>query len=331
MKYSKDELLSMYRDLVRGRELILALQQSVMKGNIGTSFHTQLGQEAMDVGALYAMRDTDYYKPTMRSQTAAAMKYGYYPFIAELFCKKDGINKGVCFDYHMNNIEKRMIISVATLGSDYPISAGIAWALKQKGKGEVIVTTQGDGACSEGTTYETWNIAALYKLPIVFVVINNGWAMSVPLYDQSYNPNISEKAKPIGLETTIVECGNDVLAVREAMEKAIERARQNIPQVVEVKQIRWGQHFFGQKMYKRHDADELKDRMENDDCVKLLEKYLRENSILTDEYNDKLYAETRKELEEAIKKAEECEMVDAGQIFTDENVFSMPMNGGRIK
>jgi pyruvate dehydrogenase E1 component alpha subunit len=331
LDYPKDELIKMYTDLVRGRELILRLQKCVMEGDMGTSFHTQLGQEALDVGILYAMRPTDWYKPTMRSQVAAAMKYDLYEFVAELFCRADGMNKGVCWDYHMNSMEKRMLLSVATLGSDYPVCTGFAWALKKRKTNEVVVTTQGDGACSEGTTYEAWNLAALYKLPIVYVIVNNGWAMSVPLHDQTANPNISEKAIPIGLETTIIQDGNNALAIREAMEKAIEKARQNNPQVVEIKTLRWGQHFFGQKPYTRHDAELLKDKMENDDCVKRMEQHLIERGMMDRAQADGITAGAREEIEDAVKRVREAAWPKAEDIFCDSNVFAQPMEGGRIK
>lgn len=331
MAYSKEELLAMYTDLARGREFILRMHKSVREGDLGTSFHSQHGQEAVDVGILHAMGKNDWIKPTMRSQVAYSRDFGFYRFMCDLFAKRDGIAKGIGFDYHLQDLDKHYILPSGILGTDYPVSTGVAWALKHEGRNEVVITTQGDGTSSEGSTFECWNIAALYQLPIVYVIVNNGWAMSVPLHDESFNPNISEKAAPIGLETTIVWDGNDPVAIRETMEAAIERARQNKPQVVEIKTLRWEQHFYGQREYGRFDAEEVKTSMQDNDPVKRMEDMLLKEGYITPEEIEKIKADARAELEEAVIKARACTMLTKEEIFCDNNVFAKPMEGALIR
>lgn len=330
MRYSKDELLKMHNHLIRGRLLYFKIKEACSQGLVGISFHSPYGQEGPSVAIMSAMKDTDWFVPSHRSQVSVMMRFSLKEYFSELFCRTTGINRGVSFDYHLNDENRRICVPLTILGQDYPVYTGFAWGLKQQGKKDVVVIEAGDGACSEGATYEAWNLAALYKAPCVYIINNNEWAMAVPSERETFNPNISEKAVPIGLPTQIVD-GSDLLAVREAMEIALEKARNCEPNVIEIKQLRWGDHFIGARAFKRHDQEKLEDAMANKDAVKIYEKYLIDNNVADRETLDKVAVEAEKEMDEAIAWAKEQPFPEFDDVFGKDYIYATPETGGELE
>lgn len=330
--YDKETLLEMYRHLKNGRIFTEKMHEAVYKGLIRSSFHTPYGQEAIGVGIVSAMRSDDWLAFTHRLQTALIMRYDMTEFIAELYGLQAGMKHGAAFDYHIADLSEEglhILFILGTLGGTYPMNTGFAWARKFQGKDEVSVIVQGDGAASEGTIYEGWNIAALYKTPTVFVIENNEWAMTVPLERQSVVPNISEKAAACGLATQIVD-GNDILAVRAAMDKALEQARRGEPNVVEMKTLRWEAHFIGQGNDYRHDKEKIADYQENNDCVKRYEDYLIEKGYLDQAAIDSIAQELTAKIDEAMEKAAQSEKPHYDDIYRKEYIYATPETGGDL-
>lgn len=328
-EYSKEELLKMYYHLVNGRIFTEKMHEAVNNGDIRTSYHTALGQEAMCVAIGTALRDTDWMVPSHRLQPMVIMRVDLYKYIAELFGKRDGLNKGAAYDFHANDMENHVAIPISTLGSVYPMYTGMGWSLKRRGKDEVIVVLQGDGGLSEGLCYEAWNFAALYKVPVVYVIDNNGWAMSTPLSRQSANPNLSDRAIPMGLSTQIVD-GSDMLALRTAMDIAVEKARNFEPNVVEVKNLRWDGHYVGQRPYPREDAETVADAKINKDAVKLYENYLISNGYLSEEEAAHIKMACAEKIDECVLRARESEDTRFEDVVRKDYVYTMPETGGEI-
>lgn len=331
MKYSKEELLKMYYHLARGRVFTLKMHEAVIAGHVRSSFHTPYGQEAIAVAVACSADKNDWLVPNHRDQCASIMRVDLYKFIAELFGKEDGLHKGVAFDFHCSDLTEgvRLAPPLAVLGGVVPNYVGFAWSLKQQKKNEVAIAFTGDGACSEGAIYEGWNLAALYKVPFIQIIENNGWAMTVPLDRQTANPDIAKKAEACGLPIQIVD-GNNILEVREAMDKALEMARNNQPNVIEVKTLRWEAHFFGQGDDYRDDKEEVKESMEKDDCLKNYEKYLLDNGVCTQEYMDELKEQLSDEIDAMVQKAAEAPIADPKTIYTKENIYATAETGGDL-
>jgi TPP-dependent pyruvate/acetoin dehydrogenase alpha subunit len=330
--YSNEQLLEMYRHLKMGRIFTLKMHESVYKGLLRSSFHTPYGQEAIGVAILSAMRKTDWLGFTHRLQTGLIMRYDLKDFIAELFGLRDSIKCGSAFDYHIADYKPdglRILTLLGTLGGTVPMNTGFAWAKKLRGIDEVSVIVHGDGGCSEGSVYEGWNLAALYKVPAVYVIENNQWAMTVPLDRETANPNICEKAGACGLPYQIVD-GNDILAVRHAMDIAIEKARKNEPNVVELKTLRWEAHFVGQGNDYRNDTDKIKAGMEKDDCVVRYENYLKERGLIDQAYIDNLAKELEAEVDNAIEEASKSERPRFDDIYRKEYIYANPETGGDL-
>ena len=330
--YSKEQLLEMYYHLKNGRIFTLKMHEAVYKGLIRSSFHTPYGQEAIGVGIVSTMRKTDWLAFTHRLQTALIMRYDMTQFITELFGLRDGLKHGSAFDYHIGDYADdgvHVLSILGTLGGSVPMNTGFAWARRLQGNDDVSVIVHGDGGCSEGTVYEGWNLAALYKTPTVFVIENNRWAMTVPLERESANPVISEKAAACGLSTQVVD-GNDILAVRKAMDIAIEKARRGEPNVVEMNTLRWEAHFVGQGNDYRDDKELIARYMEQDDCVKRYEEYLLKLGYIDQAYIDQLTAELEAKLDAAVEQASKSERPHFDDIYRKEYIYANPETGGDL-
>lgn len=331
MKYSKEELLKMYEHLANGRIFTETMHKAVYAGLVRSSFHSPHGQEAIGVGIVSAMNGNDWLAPTHRLQTASIMRFDLYQFVAEIFAKKDGMHKGVAFDFHCSDFSEgiRMLPPFGTLGGIVPAYTGFAWSLKQQKKEEVVVIVHGDGGCSEGTVYEGWNIASLYKVPVVFVIENNEWAMTVPLRRQTTNENISDRAIPMGLSTQVVD-GNDILAVREAMEIALIKARNNEPNVVELKTLRWDAHYVGQGSDYRGDVDKIEEYKKNNDPVKRFEGYLLEEGIIDEAYIKELKERLTKQMDEIVERASKAPVPELNDVYKKEYIYANVTTGGEL-
>jgi len=330
--YNKEDLLTMYYHLKRGRLFTEKMHEAVFRGMIRSSFHTPYGQEAIGVGIVSAMRQTDWLSYTHRLQTAMIMRFDVSGFVSELFGFRDGIKHGSAFDYHIADYSREgahVLGMIGTLGGTVPLNTGFAYGLKKQGRDEVCVIVHGDGGCSEGAVYEAWNIAALQKVPAVYVIENNEWAMTVPLSRQSAVENISDKAAACGLPTSIVD-GNDILAVRKAMDVAIEKARRFEPSVIEMKTLRWEAHFIGQGNEYRQDKERVAESQEKDDCVQRFESYLLKQEFVSRAFIQETETKLNAELDEAISKSEAGIKPTYDDIYRKEYIYANSETGGDL-
>ena len=330
--YSNEELLKMYFHLAKGRIYTLKMHEAVQSGKIRSSFHTPYGEEAIGVGITSAMRDSDWLSPNHRFQTGCLMRMDDYKMTCEIFGTRDGYKMGTAFDYHWSDYKDlKMMMPVGTLGAKEAMSVGFAWQVKRRNEDAVVVNISGEGSCEEGVVYETWNLAAMKKVPLIHVIDNNGWAMTVPIERQTINPNISDKAQAFGLSAQIVD-GTDILAIRKAMDIALEKARNFEPNVIEVKSIRWGAHFFGQpdKYRKNVDADIVAEAKENKDCLKIYQKYLKDKGLIDDKYIEDLNKKLSDELDEVVERAASCGYATKEEVYRKDMIYANPETGGDL-
>ena len=215
---SQETLIGLYRAMVLTRlfdEKAVALQRT---GRLGT-YASSLGQEAVGVGVASAMKPEDVLLPSFREQSAMLWR-GVTK--TELLLYWGGDERGS--DFQGPRQDFPVCIPVAT---HFPHAVGVALAMQMRREPRVAVAMGGDGATSKGDFYEAINMAGLWKLPVVLVINNNQWAISVPRSAQSAAETLAQKAIAAGIPGEQVD-GNDVIAVREAAERAIERARQGL-------------------------------------------------------------------------------------------------------
>ena len=237
------QMLGLYRQMARIRAFEEAAVQLFAEGLITGSTHLCIAQEATCVGVVSALRPDDLVLATYRGHGAALAK-GSDPgvIMAELLTRTTGCCKGRGGSMHLCDVEHGFLGTNAIVAAHIPIAGGVALAVKRRLSGQVVVCFFGDGASCEGEFFETLNMASLWKLPLILVCENNGYAISVPTRLSQCTADIADRARGFGMASTSVD-GNDVLAVRRATEEAAARARKGEgPSLIECKTVRWERH-----------------------------------------------------------------------------------------
>ncbi len=236
-------LLELYRQMLIIRLFEEKAIELFARGLISGSTHPCIGQEAIAVGACAALRPDDLVLATYRGHGVAIAK-GSLPrsLMAELLTRTTGCCKGRGGSMHLCDVEHGLLGTNAIVAAHIPIAGGVALACKLRRQPRVTACFFGDGAACEGEFFETLNMASLWKVPLVLICENNGYAISVPTTLSQSTPDIADRAAGFGLPGVIVD-GNDLLAVRAAVATAAERTRHGEgPTLIECKTVRWERH-----------------------------------------------------------------------------------------
>lgn len=324
MKYSKNELVKMYEQLVLGRKYEEKILSYLVQGKLQGFFHLAIGQEAVGVGAVNALGPNDYLVPTHRFHPGLVNKLDIKKLTAELLGKSTGYNKGKAFTFHISSKKEKVLPVNGMLGAGIPEAVGYAWALKMDKKDSVVLCVLGDGAASEGNVHEGMNIAAILNVPIVFFIENNGWAVSNPVREQTKVENLSVRGTAYNIPGITVD-GNDVLIVRGALEDAIAKARKGQPGIVEAKTYRWRGHFEGDPALYR-DPREVETAMK--DCpVKRMETLLLEQQMITPKEIEETGAQVQQTINEAFAYAESCPLPTVEETLDYDQVYATNLGG----
>lgn len=275
---SDDDVKSLYEMMVVYREFddnAFKLQRS---GRMGT-FPQNKGQEACTLGAARAMkRGTDYLVPFYREHPAC-FYMGLPLHYVNLFWMGDERGNAIPPQYNMNPI-------CVAIGTQTLHAAGIAWAFKMRKEPKVVTCLMGDGATSTGDFHEAMNFASVFKLPVVYSVINNGWAISVPCKNQTGSETLAQKAIAYGMPGIRVD-GNDLFACYVAHREAIERARAGGgPTMIENVTYRLADHTTVDDARRYRSSDELAAAMKRDPLIRT-RKYLERKGLWNDELQKK--------------------------------------------
>lgn len=292
MNYSNEQLLSMYQKMVLSRVYEEKVIELLAMGKIqGGAWHLAIGQEAAQVGCISALGPNDFFGPTHRCHGVLATKLDINKYTAECLCKGTGYQRGKAAIVHIASMEDKIFPANGILGAGAPIAVGFAMAMKRKKQDGVIVSMIGDGASNEGNYYEALNLAGIMEAPIVFFIDNNGIGFTNPIDNATRVQDLSAKGAAVGIPGVTVD-GNDVLAVREAVEAAIEKARTGQPSIIEAKSIRFRPHAEGLSAETR-DPKMIEEAKNNDPIIRY-EKILKDLDILNDEKISEIYANMTK-------------------------------------
>jgi len=214
-----------FRQMVLVRRFEERAAQGYTQAKIGGYCHLNLGEEATVVGLLAAMRPDDYLFTNYREHGYALAK-GIEPgrVMAELYGRTTGTSKGWGGSMHLFDAQARLLGGYGIVGGQVPLATGAALAIDYRGGDEVVVCQMGDGTTNIGAFHESLNIAALWNLPIVYVVVNNGLGMGTTVERSSAEPELHKRGSAYRIHGERVD-GNDVLAVRDAARRLVERAR----------------------------------------------------------------------------------------------------------
>ena len=240
---SADDLKQFYRDMLLIRRFEEKAGQLYGMGLIGGFCHLYIGQEAVVVGLEAATKEGDKRVTTYRDH-GHMLACGMDPkgVMAELTGREGGYSRGKGGSMHMFSTEKHFYGGHGIVGANVPLGAGLAFSDKYKGNDNVTFTYFGDGAANQGQVYETFNMAALWELPVIFVIENNQYAMGTSQKRSTSTPDIYTRGEAFGIPGQAVD-GMDVLAVKEAGEKAVKHCRAGKgPFILEVKTYRYRGH-----------------------------------------------------------------------------------------
>src|SRR5574340_520178 len=236
----------MYRRMLRIRCFEQEACELLSAGTIAGGIHTSVGQEAAAVGPCMALRDSDYVAGTHRSHGHPIGKgAAIAPLVAELLGKKTGVCKGRGGSMHLADFSVGSLGESGIVGAGMGLATGAALSAQLRRSGQVAVCFFGDGASNEGVFHETLNMAALWKLPVVFFCENNLYAATTPKLESTALDNIADRAAAYGIPGVVVD-GQDAVAVHDVTLAAVERARSGQgPSLLEAKTYRYREHAEG--------------------------------------------------------------------------------------
>jgi pyruvate dehydrogenase E1 component alpha subunit len=312
----KAEYLDLYRTMVRIRKFEQQATDSFEIGDIPGMVHLSHGQEAAEAGACSVLRKTDYITSTHRGHGHMIAKGGKTDrMMAELCARSTGYCRGKGGSMHISSIEIGMLGANGMVGAGLPIAAGAGLASWITGSDSVTVCFFGDGASNEGLFHESLNFAALKKLPVIFLCENNLYGISTSTKRSMNVQDVAARAVGYGIPSVIVD-GNDVLAVREATENAVARARSGEgPTLIEAKTYKHHGHFEGDPADYRP-PEEVAEWLAKDPILRYA-KYLVENQITTEEELKTIDDEIGAEIAAAVEFALASELLDPFETCID--------------
>jgi pyruvate dehydrogenase E1 component alpha subunit len=291
------------------------------KAKIGGFLHLCIGEEATIVGATQALRETDYLMSTYREHgQALARGTDAKAVMAELFGRQDGCSAGRGGSMHLFDWDKRFLGGYGIVGGSLPLSAGVALACDYMETEDVILSMMGDGATNQGTFGETMNLAALWKLPVVFVVINNQFGMGTALHRHSAVTDLSLKSEGYGVPGTRCD-GMDVLDVHSVVTDALKSAREDRqPQLVEAVTYRYRGHSMAdpEEYRSKEEVEEWRQR----DPIKAFADRLVDEGMLTEDDVKEFDEKAIEVVDEAVKFADNSPFPDLDSLYDDIYVFN---------
>lgn len=314
-KYSKEMLLGMYEKMLRIRKFELRLTEYFTKGMLYGNIHTSIGQEAVAVGVCEALEKTDFMTSTHRGHGHTLAKGAKSDIMmAELFGRKTGYCGGKGGSMHVTDVSLGVLGSNGIVGAGIPIATGSGLTSKIRGTKEVSVAFFGDSASNQGTFHESINMAAAWKLPVVYLCENNNYGVSVNIHTVTNTETIAERAKAYNIPGVTVY-GNDPLEVYEAVKKAVEYAREgNGPSIVECMTFRMRGHYEGDPA--AYSPKEVTEDWAKKDPIDSFKAYL-----LKEGYDEKELTAIEEamdiEIEAAVQFALESPFPDPSEVTTD--------------
>jgi 2-oxoisovalerate dehydrogenase E1 component alpha subunit len=314
---SDEELLYCYRAMLRTRvfdETCMKLQRS---GRIGFSI-PNLGIEGTQIGAASALRRTDWLFPSYRD-FGMALYHGVsaLEMMNNMYGNDRDTSKGRQMPVHFSFRDPIEFVSISSpIGTHIPQAVGAAYAMQYRGEDNVALVSFGDGGTSSLGFHSGLNFAGVWKAPVVFICQNNGWAISCPANEQTASEGYAIKAEAYGMPGVVVD-GNDVLAVREVVLEAIERARAGGgPTLIECKTFRMGGHSTSDDPTRYVPKAELEAWAKKDPIARF-ERFLEGRGLWRPELREQMTTEARDEVNAAAREAEDTPPPALESIFTD--------------
>ena len=325
---SHDELIELYRQMILIRRFEEKSAEAYVAGKIGGFCHLYIGQEACGVGTISAIRKDDYVLSSYREHGLALAKgMSARSIMAELFGKATGCSKGKGGSMHMFDKSLGFFGGHAIVGGQIPLATGTAFATKYQGTDQVTLCYFGEAAVNQGAFHESLNMAQLWKLPAIYICENNQYEMGTSVERAMSLRDIAQKSCAYEIASEFVD-GMDVLAIREATLRAVERGRKDyLPTLLEIRTYRFMGHSMSDPGNYRTRAEI--EKYQERDPIKLFAASLIEEQITDEATLEKLDKEVRDEVEDAVRFAEESPLPPPEDLYTD--VYANPIETGQSR
>ncbi len=315
-----EEALDWFRKMSLIRRFEERAEEAYGQGKIGGFLHLYIGEEAVAVGAMAALRPEDDVITHYRDH-GYVLARGIEPkrVMAELYGKATGLSKGKGGSMHMADVRRHLWGGYAIVGGHIPVATGLALANQYRNLPQVVACFFGEGATNTGTFYSGLNLAAVWKLPLIAIVENNRYGMGTAFERVSAVGEVYRKASAFNIPGVRID-GNDVLAVRDAVHRMAERSRTGGgPQLIEAMTYRFRGHSMGdpQRYRTREEVEEAKAR----DPIARWRRTVLENDLATEAELQEIRDEIEAEVEEAVQFAENSPAPDPSELYNDVLVF----------
>jgi len=320
--FGADDLLDLHRRMVRIRVFETEAGRLMESGLLPGFLHLYVGQEAVAAGAMATLTDADPITSTHRGHGHAVAKGAKFrPMFAELFGRVDGYCHGRGGSMHINDLSIGMYGANGIVGAGLPIAVGAAFAGRYKNDGTVAMTFFGDGASNIGAFHEAANMAAVLDLPVVFVCENNGYAEFTAQSRHMRLTDVADRAASYGMPSEVCD-GMDAVAVRQACQRAVDRARAGEgPTLVEAKTYRYYDHQGVKGLRIPYRTQEEIDAWKKRDAIELLEARAAAEGVVDAAAFARVWEETRADAEDAIAFAQASPEPDVATLTT--NVYTV--------
>lgn len=299
---SADELLRMFRMMVLIRHFEDRTYEMYTRAKIGGYCHMNHGEEATIVGTIEPLRQQDWIVSYYREH-GHILARGTDPrlIMAELFGRRDGVVHGRGGSMHLFDASRRFLGGYGIVAGQMPLALGVGYSTKYRKADEVTLLLTGEGAMANGAAHEALNMIGLYHLPVVTVVVNNLYGMGTTVSESAANPDIWKRGEIYGMHGERID-GMDVMAVKRAMEAAMERARKGQPSLLESITYRYRGHSVADPA--RYRTTEEVQSWREQDPIERFFRQLREADVIADEQRSQIEAEVDAQVDEAIEFAD---------------------------
>jgi pyruvate dehydrogenase E1 component alpha subunit len=279
-----EEKIRLYSQMLRIRRFEERSLRAYQQGHIGGFLHLYIGQEAVAVGAVSVMTEDDHIITAYRDHGhAIAVGMDMDECMAELFGKRTGCSKGKGGSMHFFAPDKNFWGGHGIVGGQTPLGLGIAYALKNKGVKGACLCFMGDGATNQGPFYESLNLASLWKLPVIYIIENNGYSMGTAESRHSAGEPLARRGDSFDMNWSVHQ-GHDLYEVRAAMDDALVRAREDsTPSVLEIVTYRYRGHSVADPDQTYRSKEEIEEYKKNKDPLNLFRDKLLAEGLLTEE------------------------------------------------
>ena len=329
MDADKDAVMRMLRRMMLIRRFDETVKELVQRGELVGAVHCYIGEEAVAVGACAALRDEDYITGNHRSHGHPIAKGGdVRRAMAELLGKATGYCNGKGGSMHLADFTIGILGESGIVASALPVAVGAALGSRMKGNDRVVIPFFGDGASNQGACHEAMNLAAIWKLPVIFLCENNQYAVTTSFRDTVAVENISDRAVAYNMPGILVD-GQDVMAVYEVTQQAVTRARSGQgPSLIEARTYRYEEHSEGLNRILRepYRSDEEVAEWRNRDPIVLHSQWLVEQDIAAQEEIDGVQAEVAAAIEDALQFARESPYPEPEDLTTDLYADPIPIS-----